>query len=81
MIASAAIFEVRIDLDDDNPDESVVGHRGLGREWPDGPVGYVVYAQASRANVRVEFWSDSEEITPKAEATWALLRSCLQGLQ
>jgi hypothetical protein len=73
-------FEVRIDLDHESPDEGVVGHRGLGRTEPDGPVGYVVYAQASRANVQLEFWSDGEEVTPKGEATWALLRACLQRL-
>ena len=52
------------------PDEGVVGQKGLSRDWPERGLGYEVYAEARRANVWVMFWSDSAEITPKAEVTF-----------
>jgi len=73
-------FEVRLDVESDERDKGVVGDRRLRRLPPDGPGGWSVYARASRANVEVHFSSDHEEITPKAEETWALLRSCLARL-
>jgi hypothetical protein len=74
-------FEVRLDVDSDTGDEGVVGDRRLRRTPPSSEVaGHTVYARASRANVELAFTSDDEEITPKAEETWALLRSCLERL-
>jgi len=73
-------FKVSIYVDDGAPDDGVVGNKGLSRYVPERGPEWLVCASASRANVRAEFWSDSEQITPKAEETWATLRSCLQRL-
>ncbi len=73
-------FTVRIDVDGDDPDEGV-HDEGLERYLPErGPQEYEVSARAIRANVDVMFSSDTDEITPEAEATWALLTSCLHRL-
>lgn len=75
-------FTVRIYLSGDFPDEGVYDEDdGLERSLPErGPGGYQVSASAQRANVEVMFWGDTGEITPEAEATWALLTSCLERL-
>jgi hypothetical protein len=74
-------FTVRLYLDGDWPDKGVRDNSGLKRYLPErGPGGYSVSASASRANVEVMFWGDTSEITPEAEATWALLTACLRDL-
>ena len=62
-------FTVRIYLDGGYRDKGVI----IDLNDPDA-------AHAQRANVEVMFWSDHDEITPAAEATWSLLRSCLSSL-
>jgi hypothetical protein len=73
-------FTIRIYLDGGYRDEGVK-EDGLEVNVPErGPQGHHVAASAQRANVEVMFWSDHDEVTPAAEATWSLLRSCLTGL-
>jgi len=73
-------FALRFYLEGDWHDEGV-DDEGLERLLPErGPGGYQVSASARRANVELMFWGDTSEITPEAEATWALLTACLRRL-
>jgi hypothetical protein len=72
-------FLVRLYTDRAAPDRGTEGD-GLERLMDDFG-DFIVSGSAWRANVTVMFWSDtSERITPTAEATWALLTSCLESL-
>jgi hypothetical protein len=73
-------FSVRIELQGDWPDEGVRDSRlDCGASETRPGVNYVE-GFAKRANVDVEFLGEADEITPEAEAAWALLISCLRRL-
>jgi hypothetical protein len=66
--------------DRDDPDHGV-RDSGLESQLPKrGLQEYYVSGSPKRANVDVMFWIDAKEITPEAEAAWALLTTFLYRL-